>query len=281
MSDESLPPLKIPDLLRKFGLRPNKRLGQNFLVDETALKRVVDAANILKEDVILEVGAGVGNLTRLLARGANKVIAVEIDQNLLPPLRKVLSGFENVQIVYGDILALDLNRLITSSQYLVVANIPYYITSSLIQHLLEAENKPKRMVLTVQSEVGIRICAQPNDMSLLALSVQVYGEPHIVGRIPAEDFYPTPEVDSSIVHITLFPSPVIPSHHIERFFRLAKAGFSQKRKTLRNSISAGMGWQKSKTEKLLHTVGVDPKRRAETLHIEEWHAITEESYKLD
>ncbi|MCK4898818.1 MAG: hypothetical protein KAS38_08570, partial [Anaerolineales bacterium] len=178
--------------------------------------------------------------------------------------------------VKGDILALDPDHLIESDDYMVVANIPYYITSSLIRHLLEARQRPTRMILTLQLEVAERICAKPNRMSLLALSVQIYGHPQVKARIPASAFYPSPKVDSAIVRVDIYPTPAIPDHNIETFFRLAKAGFSQKRKTLRNALSGGMAWPKDNTENYLRSAGIDPNRRAETLNLNEWNLLAQQ-----
>jgi 16S rRNA (adenine1518-N6/adenine1519-N6)-dimethyltransferase len=208
-------------------------------------------------------------------------VAVELDGRLIPPLNEVLALYPNVRIVQGDILALDPVKLMdersedTPHAYQVVANIPYYITSALIRHLLEARRPPQRMVLTVQREVAERICATPGEMSLLALSVQVYGKPHVTGRIPAGAFYPPPRVDSSVVCIDLYPQPRISTPLIRIFFQLAKAGFSQRRKTLRNSLAGGMHWTAQQAEEVLHQAGIDPKRRAETLSLDEWGKLAE------
>jgi len=211
-----------------------------------------------------------GSLTRYLAAHARAVVAVELDSRLIPPLVQVLDQFPNVRLVQGDILALDPVALVSSQAYLVVANIPYYITSALIRHLLEAQVTPSRLILTVQQEVARRICALPGEMSLLALSVQVYGFPRILAHIPAGAFYPPPSVDSSVLRIDLYPTPLIPIPHLDAFFRLIKAGFSQKRKTLRNALSAGLRLSPSQAETLLLTSHIDPMRRAETLDIAEW-----------
>jgi len=160
-------------------------------------------------------------------------------------------------------------------RYRVVANIPYYITSALIRHLLEAPQPPELLVLTVQREVAERICAAPGELSLLALSVQVYGQPKIAARIPAGAFYPPPKVDSAVIRLDLYDQPRIPAPLLPTFFRLAKAGFSQKRKTLRNALAGGLGWKPVQAEALLHQAGIDPGRRAETLSLEEWGAMTE------
>jgi 16S rRNA (adenine1518-N6/adenine1519-N6)-dimethyltransferase len=265
-----LPVFNVPDLLRRYGLRPDKSLGQNFLIDEEALLRVVDAAGIEGGDDVLEIGPGLGGLTRHLAGRARRVVAVELDGDLLPPLREVLVSHPNVRLVHGDILALDPAELMSSPGYLVVANIPYYITSALIRHLLEARARPRRLVLTVQREVAERITAIPGEMSLLALSVQLYGQPRVVAHIPAGAFYPAPKVDSAVIRTDLYPAPIIPEAHIPGFFRLAKAGFSQKRKTLRNALSAGLACEPAQAKQLLGAAGIDPQRRAETLSLEEW-----------
>jgi len=264
------PVFNVPDLLHRYGLRPDKSLGQNFLIDEAALLRVVDAAGIEADDDVLEIGPGLGGLTRHLAGRARQVVAVEVDGDLLPPLREVLASHPNVRLVHGDILALDPAEWLASPGYLVVANIPYYITSALIRHLLEARTRPRRLVLTVQREVAERITASPGEMSLLALSVQLYGQPRVVAHIPAEAFYPAPKVDSAIIRTDLYPAPIIPETHIPGFFRLAKAGFSQKRKTLRNALSGGLACEPAQAEQLLRAAGLDPQRRAETLSLVEW-----------
>lgn len=278
----SLPPLNVPELLRRHGLRPDKSLGQNFLVDPLALQRVVSAAGLGADSTVLEIGAGLGSLTRLLAELARRVVAVELDGQLIPILHEVLAQFHNVQIVQGDFLALNLEDLLRpkgasasdeASPYRVVANIPYYISSAIIRRLLESYTLPECVILTVQREVAERICAVPGDLSLLALSVQVYGAPQVVARIPAGAFYPAPQVDSAVVRIDLYPTPAIPPPLLPAFFRLARAGFSQKRKTLRNAVSGGMGWRTSQTDDLFHQAGIDSRRRAETLSLAEWHAL--------
>ena len=267
--------ISVLNLLRRYGLKPDKRLGQNFLTDPSTLGKVVEASGVGIDDWVLEIGAGVGNLTCLLAEQAHSITAVELDDRLIPVLEEVLQPFQNVNLIQGDILELNITDVVNKEGYLVVANIPYYITSALIRHLLESELKPASLTLTLQREVAQRICAVPGDMSLLALSVQAYGEPKIMGRIPAGAFYPPPKVDSAIVHIDILPSPLIPSHLLETFFRLAKAGFSQKRKTLRNALSGGMRWSPKQSEAYLFAADIDPKRRAQTLSLEEWGVLAE------
>jgi 16S rRNA (adenine1518-N6/adenine1519-N6)-dimethyltransferase len=271
----NLPPLPVTDLLRQHGLRPDKSLGQNFLIDPAALMRVAEAAEVSHTDTVLEIGPGLGSLTRYLALEAKRVVAVELDAELFPALEEVLAPYPNVTIVQGDILKVNPDELMPESGYLVVANIPYYITSAVIRHLLEATLHPRRLVLTLQKEVAQRITASPGDLSLLALSVQVYGEPKVVAQIPAGAFYPAPKVDSAVVRVDLYPEPRILAPLLDSFFRLAKAGFSQKRKTLRNALSAGLALPKEKVAELLASAGIDPMRRAETLSLSEWEKLTE------
>lgn len=261
-------------LLREYGLQPKKSLGQNFLVDPNGLDKVMLAAGVGPKDTVLEIGAGLGSLTVLLAQAARQVVALEIDRGLLPPLTKVTSAYKNVRIVEGDVLKLPLEELVPGEGYLVVANIPYYISSAIIRRLLEAETRPTRMVLTVQQEVAERICSKDGKLSLLALSVQVFGAPKIEARIPAGCFFPAPDVDSAVLSIALYPQPLIALDALDDFFRLAHAGFSQKRKTLRNALSAGLGLPASEIEKLLANAEIDPQRRAETLSITEWGQLT-------
>ena len=275
-----LEPLDVPNLLRQYGLHPSKGLGQNFLQDEYALQAIVNAADIGPGDDVLEIGPGLGNLTRHLALAALTVTAVELDQKLFPVLEAVLAPYANIRLVQGDILKLDPSRLVETPGYLVVANIPYYITSAVIRHLLENPPRPRRIVLTVQKEVAERVCAGPGEMSLLALSVQVYGNPVVAARIPAGAFYPPPKVDSAVLRVEILPQPVIPLAQLKTFFRLAKAGFSQKRKTLRNSLSAGLHLAPAEAESILTAAGIDPQRRAETLSLEEWGKLCNEEGRI-
>jgi 16S rRNA (adenine1518-N6/adenine1519-N6)-dimethyltransferase len=274
MMNNTLPPLDIPAVLRQFGLRPSKGLGQNFLVDEFVLQEIMSRAGINSQDTVLEIGPGLGSLTRHLALVAGKVVAVELDKRLFPALGSILDPFSNIQLVQGDILEIEIPALIPQNDYLVVANIPYYITSAVIRHLLESRSKPRRIILTVQKEIAERICASKK-LSLLAVSVQVYGVPSIQMQIPSSSFYPVPSVDSSVVQIEISPSPSVRPGNMDTFFMLARAGFGQKRKTLRNSLAAGLHIPAAETESLLGYAGIDPQRRAETLSIPEWGILTE------
>jgi 16S rRNA (adenine1518-N6/adenine1519-N6)-dimethyltransferase len=271
----ALSPLNIPGLLRQYGLRPSKGLGQNYLQDRTALQEIVASAELMPSVAVLEIGPGLGSLTRYLALIARSVTAVELDKQLLPALREVLAPYPNVRLIQGDILALSPAELMEHAAYFVVANIPYYITSAVIRHLLGSDPRPRRVVLTVQREVGERICAHPGALSLLALSVQVFGQPEITSYIPADAFYPAPKVGSAVVRLDVYPQPLIPAPHLDRFFQLVKAGFSQKRKTLRNALSGGLRIPADQAGAMLRAAGIDPQRRAETLNLEEWGKLVE------
>jgi len=262
-STPDLAPLDVVHLLRQAGIPARRSLGQNFLIDEKMLARIVACAEVQSGDVVLEIGAGLGSLTRHLARQAGQVIAVEVDAALLTVLRRVLEADPNVLLVEGDILELDpaaLTASFAATTYLVVANLPYYITSAAIRHLLEAPRRPQRMILTVQEEVAERICASPGRMSLLALSVQYFGQPRIAFRIPAECFFPAPKVDSAVVRVDLDPEAGLEPSGTKAFFRVARAGFSQRRKQLHNSLSAGLAVEDGRVREWLRWTGVDPAR---------------------
>jgi 16S rRNA (adenine1518-N6/adenine1519-N6)-dimethyltransferase len=276
MSGPLLPPLHVRTLLRKFNLQPSKGLGQNFLQDQSALQKIIEAAEIEPTDSVLEIGPGLGSLTRYLALSARSVTAVELDRKLFPALESVLTPYKNIRLVQGDILKLSSAALMDKPGYIVVANIPYYITSAVIRHLLEDEVPPRRVVLTVQKEVAERICAETGKMNLLALSVQVYGKPSITAFIPAEAFYPPPKVDSAVLRIEVQTQSFLPTNRLDTFFILIKAGFSQKRKTLRNSLSGGLRVSQIESEKMLSGAGIDPGRRAETLSLEEWGRLCQQ-----
>ncbi len=262
-------------VLKRFHIRADKSLGQNFLQDSSVLEKIALAAEIQEDDCILEIGPGLGSLTRYLAVSAKEVTAIELDPDMLAPLQAVLTPYQNVRVVHGDILKTPVSEIINKPDYLVAANIPYYITSAVIRHLLESNPKPRRIVLTIQKEVAERICARAGDLSLLSLSVQVYGKPSIAAHIPAAAFHPVPKVDSAILRIDIYNEPLIPTELLKTFFKLIKAGFGQKRKTLRNSLSSGLHIPTTESEALLSSAGIDFMRRAETLSIDEWKGLCE------
>ena len=269
----SLEPLHIPELLRRYQLRPRKSLGQNFLADHNALLKIVRDAGVGPGDRVLEIGAGLGSLTRVLAAQAGRVVAIEIDRNLFPVLEAVTAEFSNVELVQGDILEIPPETLFTEDGYLVVANIPYYITSAVIRHLLEAEVRPARVVLTIQREVAERILNLDGKMSLLSLSVQVYGKAELGSQIPAGCFYPVPGVDSSVLIIDVDEKPKLSAEDLESMFRLAHAAFHQKRKMLRNSLRSLLGDER--VSQVFADADLDPRSRPETLSLEEWIRLTD------
>jgi 16S rRNA (adenine1518-N6/adenine1519-N6)-dimethyltransferase len=256
--------------MRRFGLRPDRRLGQNFLIDRASLRKVVEAADLHGDETVLEIGAGLGSLTVLLSQSAYKVITVELDNRLIPALQVTIDPLDNVRLVVGDILKLDGEDLLGDQAYCVIANIPYNITSILIRHLMESKRPPQTMVLTLQKEVAQRITAIPGELNLLALSVQVYGVPEIVGHIPSRAFYPRPKVDSSIIHIKLHESPIVPSELLSVVFQLARIGFGQKRKQLGNSLSSGLEVNKNVVRNWLLESKIEPRSRPQELKLEEW-----------
>jgi len=278
-------------LLKRYHLQPRKELGQHFLSDPNLLNRIVQAADLSPETTVLEIGPGLGTLTRHLAQAAGRVIAVELDEAMCQVLRQELTDLSNVDVVPGDILQIDPADLLASPTgktgestadapaYTVVANLPYYITSAAIRHLLESAPPPRRVVLTVQQEVAQRIVAMPGKMSLLAISVQFYGHPRIMARIPAAAFTPPPQVDSAVIRIDMYDTPPVGVPSAHAFFRVARAGFSQKRKQMKNALSGGLGLPSDQVATTLNRAGIDPRRRAQTLSLAEWATLTRTLYQ--
>lgn len=259
-------------ILRQHGLRPKQSLGQNFLSDDNILARIVESAGVSGEDDVLEIGPGVGHLTRHLARAARRVVAVEVDDRLMPVLQEQLADAEDVTLVHGDILEQNPAKWFGDDPYKVVANVPYYITGAILQHLLDDDSRPQLMVMTLQKEVAQRIVAEPGEMTLLAVSVQFYGRPQIAGEIKAGAFWPRPDVDSAILRIDLHQAPPLPPQEQDAFFRIVRTGFSQKRKQLQKNLRA-LGFKRRELMALLPQAGVEPQRRAQTLSVEEWLAV--------
>ena len=259
-------------ILQQHGLRPKKSLGQNFLYDDNILARIVEIAGVSPEDNVLEIGPGVGHLTRHLAGAARRVVAVELDDRLMPVLHEQLADAEHVTLVHGDILEQDPAEWFGARAYKVVANVPYYITGAILQHLLEGQSKPQRMVMTLQREVAERIVARPGQMTLLSVSVQFFGVPHIEGEIKAGAFWPRPDVDSAIVRIELHQTPPLEPEEQSAFFRIVRTGFSQKRKQLQKNLRA-LGYERRQIVALLRQAGIDPRRRAQTLSVADWLAV--------
>jgi 16S rRNA (adenine1518-N6/adenine1519-N6)-dimethyltransferase len=246
---------------------PKKSLGQHWLSDKATLNYIVDSADITPDDTVLEIGPGTGTLTAKLLDCGVKVIAVEKDKKLAADLAK----HENLRVVPGDILAFDTGQLPVG--YKVVANIPYYLTSNLLRVLSESANPPAAMVLLVQKEVAERIAAGPGQMSLLAISVQLYYEPTLGAVVPARLFTPVPKVDSQVVILKRHKKPLFKDLDSQKFFQLAKAGFSERRKKLRSSLSGGLGISKDQADDLLKKASVSPDARAQELSLEDWYKI--------
>ena len=273
--DQSRDAPNVKALLRRFGIQPDKGLGQNFLLDQEALRQIIRISELQGDETVIEVGAGLGSLTYHLAQAAGRVIAIEFDDRLISALESVLGYYSNVELVAGDILQLNLEDLVGGHPYQIIANIPYNITSLLIRRFLESSNSPSRVILTIQKEVAERIVAPPGKLSLLALSVQVYGEPNIKVTIPAEAFYPQPKVDSSILRIDLHKYPLVPQALLSTFFQVAKVGFNQRRKQLGNSIAGGLGIAKEMASEWLLEADIDPKQRPQELGVGDWLKLAE------
>jgi len=271
---------QVKGLLRQFDLKTKKRLGQHFLIDKNVLEQIVSASELAQEDVVVEVGPGLGLLTKELAKRADKVIAVELDTQLVAVLKRTLSTSGSIFIVHADILKVSPLELIKrysggTTQYKVVANLPYYITSPVLRHFLEASLKPQLMVIMVQKEVGEAIVAFSGKMSLLSISVQFYAKPSVVAYVPASSFHPQPKVDSMVLRLDLLDKPAVAVSDVAGFFDVVRGGFSSPRKQLRNSLAQGLQLTPAQAALFLEKAGIEPQRRAETLGLEEWARIWE------
>jgi len=278
----------IRDLFKKYKLRPSKRFGQNFLIDKGVLGKIIEAANLQPEDIVLEIGPGFGTLTVELAKkvhpvkslrskfnGAGKVIAIEKDSKMIEILKETLKDFKNIEIIQEDILTIPDSRFQILNSDKVVANLPYYIVSPVIRRFLESEVPPKEMILMVQKEVAQRICGEPPDMSLLAVSVQFYAEPEIISYVPKTSFWPQPKVDGAIIKIV--PYKAAPYQYLrydtglrEQFFKIVRFGFSQPRKQILNNLSKMLKLDKETIKSWLLKNNIQPQQRAETLDVEDW-----------
>ncbi|HET7320401.1 MAG TPA: 16S rRNA (adenine(1518)-N(6)/adenine(1519)-N(6))-dimethyltransferase RsmA [Candidatus Saccharimonadales bacterium] len=247
-----------------------KSLGQHWLTDSASLEAMCQAAGVEARDTVLEIGPGLGTLTDLLVKRAGQVVAVEFDAKLADELPGRVPA-DNLQVLQQDILGLDFTQL--PPGYKVVANIPYYLTSNLIRVLSETNNPPAVAVLLVQKEVAERVAAKPGAMSILGVTAQYYWDVRTGSEVPAELFTPPPKVDSQILILHRRPEPLFPDVDEKVFFRLVKAGFSQKRKTLQNSLSGGLHSSREQATSLLTAAGIEPTVRAQTLSLEQWYAL--------
>ena len=261
------------DLLARHGLQPRKALGQNFLVDGSALQTVADAAELSHADTVIEVGPGPGVLTTRLAERAGRVIAIELDGAFAALLER--RGIPNLQVVHQDVLRTAPGVLAGGQAYKMVGNLPYSIGAAVLRHFLEAMPQPTRIVVTLQKEVANNICAAPGDLGILGISVQVYGSPKIIRVIPPGSFFPPPKVHSAIVAISVYVEPRVPRDLLPRFFTTVRAGFSTPRKQLRNSLANGLRIPGEESRDILRRADIDPVRRPETLSVDEWRRVAE------
>lgn len=265
---------QLKSLLIQENLWAKKSLGQNFLIDEKALEIIVESAEISPDDRIIEVGPGTGFLTEKLIEKAKKVTAIEYDADMVKILEKRFKNKKNLEIIQSDILKLNLSNVTSqmSNVYKVVANIPYYITSPLIKFFLQAEKPPTNMVLLVQKEVAEKICGL-SGKSLITIETQLFGKPEIIANVPAKSFYPAPKVESAILKISTHKTPLVPENELKNFLRIVKFGFSQKRKKLANTLSAGLHLKPKEIREKLMQISIDPDQRAEHLSMEDWQKI--------
>ncbi|HCJ56714.1 MAG TPA: 16S rRNA (adenine(1518)-N(6)/adenine(1519)-N(6))-dimethyltransferase [Clostridiaceae bacterium] len=269
------------DAMKKFDIRASKKYGQNFLIDPGVLEKIVEVSAIDKDSMVLEIGPGLGTMTKQLCERAGKVLAIEIDKDLIKALSINMSGYDNFKLINDDVLRLDLKSLL--KEYFgdikagVVANLPYYITSPIIMKLLEEGLNLSSITIMVQKEVAQRIAAAPGgkDYGVLSLSVQYYAIPEIAAIVPAEAFMPMPGVDSAVVNLKIRQEAPVALKDEALFFRVIKAAFAQRRKTLLNALyGSGLNLEKSQVEELLSSCGIDARRRGETLSINEFAALS-------
>jgi 16S rRNA (adenine1518-N6/adenine1519-N6)-dimethyltransferase len=275
-------PTEVKNILQKHNLRLKRRLGQNFLTDKNILNKIIKAANLSSRDMVIEIGSGLGTLTQGLAKKAKKVIAVEVDKKLYEVSRKILQNYKNVELVQGDILKIDLNSLISQlspidrRSFKVVSNLPYYMATSIITHLLENKNYFKVILFSLQKEVAERMIARPGtkDYGILSLAVQYHTEPEILFSISRGSFFPQPKVDSSFLKLRVLSKPGVKVKDEKFLFSLIKAAFSQRRKTLLNALKERLNLERGVLLRVFKKVGIDPKRRAETLSLKEFARLT-------
>jgi 16S rRNA (adenine1518-N6/adenine1519-N6)-dimethyltransferase len=283
-------PIRTKAILEKYGFSFKKSLGQNFLIDTNILHRIVDHAQITNETGVIEIGPGIGALTEQLARRAKKVVAYEIDQRLIPILADTLSPYENVEIIHQDVLKADVYDMIQKNfssvdQIMVVANLPYYVTTPIIMKLLTDRLPLKGIVVMLQKEVADRISAKPGtkDYGSLSIAVQYYTEAETVMNVPRTVFIPQPNVDSAVIRLIRREQPAVSVIDEKFFFEVVKACFAQRRKTVLNNLTSNLSvlrQSKEQTEIALQNAGIDPKRRGETLTIEEFALLSDELYRL-
>lgn len=263
-------PETLKQKLQKYGISPNKVLGQNFLIDKKAVDLLIESAEIKKDDVVVEVGPGTGVITEELTKHAGEIFAIEKDPKMVALLKDEFKNKNNIRIIEEDILEFSISsfQFPKNTRYKVVGNPPYYLTARLFRYFLEeTENTPSTVALIIQKEVAEKIASKPPKMNLLAVSVQLYGRAKVIKKVPRNSFWPQPEVDSAILVISDIKKPGVDEKDL---FRMVRAGFSNPRKQLANNLSSHLNIKKDETEKRLLSLNIDPKRRAETLTIQDW-----------
>jgi 16S rRNA (adenine1518-N6/adenine1519-N6)-dimethyltransferase len=268
----------LQNILKRHGLKPNFTYGQNFLLDEAVLDKMLKASNISTDDAVFEIGPGIGNLTQKLCEEAGEVVSVEKDPKFLPILKSLAKNYKNFHFEIADALEFDFQKYFIErgrgeKGYKVVANIPYFVTGKILQVLTSAKFKPKSVTVLMQKEVAERVAAKPGEMSILSVAVQIFGEPTIAGLVGAESFYPAPKVDSAILHIDMFEQPRYEIEDEKKFFSLVKSCFAGKRKQIHNTLNNNYGLDKDVVLKLLDTIGVKPEARPQELSLEQWIAL--------
>lgn len=268
-------------LLRTYGIRPRKGLGQNFLTDGKAMRRIIQAAKQSGEDTVIEVGPGLGVMTERLAQHAQRVVAIELDSTLADHLRERTRGNAKLDVVEGDILQQSPGELLGDAPYIVVGNLPYAIGAAVLRHFLESSHKPRRMIVMLQRQVADNVCATPEHLGILGISVQVYGSARILFSLKPGSFHPAPKVDSAVIEIDVFPEPLVDASQIPRFFKAVRGGFSAPRKQIRNSLAQGLRLETTTVEEWLRDVGIDAQRRPQTLTLDEWKILAEQMPESD
>ena len=270
-------PRIVKEIIEKHGFKFSKSLGQNFLIDDNILDKIVEGAEITENDVVIEVGPGIGTLTQHIAETAKKVVAIEIDDRLIPILKETLEGYDNITVVHGDVLEVDLKAIIKEhfgdQKPKVVANLPYYVTTPIIMRFLEEAIPVSDLVVMIQKEVADRMVSEPNckDYGALSVAVQYYSNPQVVTKIPPSVFIPQPKVESTVIRLKVLEEPKVQVTDHKVFFNTLKSGFGKRRKTLLNALSSGnLGIGKDAVKEALEEAGIDPKRRAESLNIDEF-----------
>ena len=270
------------EVLQKYQFTFQKKFGQNFLIDTSVLEKIVSAAQVTKEDCVLEIGPGIGTMTQYLAERAREVVAVEIDRNLIPVLQDTLSGYDNVTLVNDDILKVDIRKLVEEKNggrpIRVVANLPYYITTPIIMALLEGHVPLKSITVMVQKEVAERMQTGPGtkDYGALSLAVKYYAKPELVANVPPNCFIPRPNVGSAVIHLVRYEEPPVQAGDEKKMFSLIRASFNQRRKTLANGLSNAqeLGVTREQVTKVLEELGLSPTVRGEALTLEQFAQLS-------